>query len=95
MSFHVSTELHLIIYIKKTPNIKKEENDVIKRKSNRYYYTEKLKFNYNFKAATPMKHLFTYEEMRPSERTIQIIKQIAYTYRTIKMNGKYEVFCLN
>ena len=42
-----------------------------------------------------MKHLFTYEEMRPSERTIQIIKQIAYTYRTIKMNGKYEVFCLN
>lgn len=42
-----------------------------------------------------MKHLFTYEEMRPSERTIRIIKQIAYTYRTIKMNGKYEVFCLN
>lgn len=42
-----------------------------------------------------MKHLFTSEEMRPSPRTINIIKQIAYTYRVIKMNGKYEVFCLN
>lgn len=42
-----------------------------------------------------MKHFFTSEEMRPSERTIQIIKQIAYTYRAMKMNGKYEVYCLN
>ena len=42
-----------------------------------------------------MKHIFTSEEIRPSERTIKIIKQIAYTYRAIKMNGKYEVFCLN
>lgn len=42
-----------------------------------------------------MKHLFTLEESRPSERTIRLIKQIAYTYRAIQMNGKYEVFCLN
>ncbi len=42
-----------------------------------------------------MKHIFTSEETRPSERTINIIKQIAYTYRAIKMNGKYEAFCLN
>lgn len=42
-----------------------------------------------------MKHIFTSEEMRPSERTINLIKQIAYTCRAIKMNGKYEVFCLN
>ena len=42
-----------------------------------------------------MKHLFTPEEMRPSEKTIRLIKQIAYTYRTVKLNGKYEAFCLN
>lgn len=42
-----------------------------------------------------MKHLFTSEEMRPSEKTIRIIKQIAYTYRAIQMNGRYEVYCLN
>ncbi len=42
-----------------------------------------------------MKHIFTSEEMKPSERTINIIKQIAYTYRAIKMNRKYEAFCLN
>lgn len=42
-----------------------------------------------------MKQVFTSEEMSPSKRTISIIKQIAYTYRTIKRNGKYEVYCLN
>ena len=31
----------------------------------------------------------------PSEKTLQIIRQIAYTYRVIKVNGKNEVFCLN
>ena len=42
-----------------------------------------------------MKHFFTSEEMRPSKQTINIIKQIAYTYRVVKMNDNYEVFCLN
>lgn len=42
-----------------------------------------------------MRHIFTSEETRPSDKTISIIKQIAYTYRVMKMNGKYEVFCLN
>ena len=42
-----------------------------------------------------MKYIFTPKELRPSKRTIQIIKQIAYTYRAFKMNGKYEVLCLN
>lgn len=38
---------------------------------------------------------FTQEDLRPSERTLRIIRQIAYTYRVIKMNGKYEGLCMN
>ena len=38
---------------------------------------------------------FTRKETSPSEETLQIIRQIAYTYRVIKVNGKNEVFCLN
>ena len=38
---------------------------------------------------------FTQNEALPSEKTLQIIRQIAYTYRVIKVNGKNEVFCLN
>ena len=38
---------------------------------------------------------FTQKETLPSEKTLQIIRQIAYTYRAIKVNGKNEVFCLN
>ena len=43
-----------------------------------------------------MKHLFISEEvMRPSKQTIDLIKQIAHTYRVVKINGTNEVFCLN
>lgn len=42
-----------------------------------------------------MKQYSTSDEMRPSRKTINMIKQIAYTYRVIKMNGRYEAFCLN
>ncbi len=43
-----------------------------------------------------MTHFFTSEEpKRPSEKTLCLIRQIAYTYRTIKMNGRYEAYCLN
>ena len=35
--------------------------------------------------------IFTYEEMTPSERTIRLIKQIAYTYRV----AKQQAYCLN
>lgn len=42
-----------------------------------------------------MKQYSTSDEMRPSRKTINMIKQIAYTYRSIKMNGRYEAFCLN
>ena len=42
----------------------------------------------------PMKH-FTQEEHKPSAMTLTIIRQIAYTYRVIKMNGQSEAYCLN
>lgn len=35
--------------------------------------------------------IFTYEEMTPSEKTIQLIKQIAYTYRVVNR----QAYCLN
>lgn len=35
--------------------------------------------------------IFTYEEMTPSEKTIRLIKQIAYTYRTTNN----QAYCLN
>lgn len=38
---------------------------------------------------------FTQEEKRPSNKTLSIIRQIAYTYRVIKLNGQNEVYCLN
>lgn len=50
---------------------------------------------HNIIKQTPMKHFFTSEEMRPSEKTINLIKQIAYSYRAIKLNGRYEAYCLN
>ncbi len=38
---------------------------------------------------------FTSEEMNPSEKTLNIIRQIAYTYRTFTLNGKIHNYCLN
>ena len=38
---------------------------------------------------------FTTEEIKPSEKTLNIIRQIAYTYRVIKVNGRKEVYCAN
>ncbi len=43
----------------------------------------------------PMVRLFTPEELKPSEKTLNIIRQIAYTYRVIKINGKMQTLCLN
>lgn len=31
----------------------------------------------------------------PSESTIAVIKQYAYVFRTLKVDGKYVPFCLN
>ena len=50
--------------------------------------------NINKQYCVPMK-FFTSEEAKPSEKTLNLIRQIAYTYRVININGKYEVFCLN
>lgn len=41
-----------------------------------------------------MKH-FTLEEKNPSNKTLNFIRQIAYTYRVMKMNGQNEIYCLN
>lgn len=38
---------------------------------------------------------FTQEDLKPSEQTINLIRQIAYTYRTAVINGKVESYCLN
>ena len=39
---------------------------------------------------------FTQEDMNPSERTLHIIRQIAYTYRVIRMaDGRTMGMCLN
>jgi len=38
---------------------------------------------------------FTKEELTPSEKTLNIIRQIAYTYRAMKINGKLETYFLN
>ena len=42
-----------------------------------------------------MIELFTKEELTPSEKTLNIIRQIAYTYRAMKTNGKLETYFLN
>lgn len=46
------------------------------------------------KITEPMKH-FIQEEKKPSGKTLSIIRQIAYTYRVMKLNGQNEVYCLN
>ncbi len=35
--------------------------------------------------------IFTHEEMTPSEKTLRLIRQIAYTYRVVNQ----QAFCLN
>ena len=42
----------------------------------------------------PMQN-FTPEEMKPSEHVLNMIRQIAYTYRVLNINGKNEAYCLN
>lgn len=47
------------------------------------------------KNESPMEYIFTSEEVKPSEKTLNFIRQIAYTYRVIRMNGRTESYCLN
>lgn len=41
-----------------------------------------------------MKHS-TLEDAKPSDQTLSIIRQIAYTYRIVKATGKVSAYCLN
>ena len=65
--------------------------------SNPYLKIEKFKTKNNIKQkyTVPMKHFFTLETASPSEKTLNIIRQIAYSCRSIKVNGKCELVCLN
>ncbi len=38
---------------------------------------------------------FTSEDLCPSEKTLNIIRQIAYTYRAVTMNGRTASYCMN
>ena len=38
---------------------------------------------------------FTHEDLNPSEKTLRLIRQIAYTYRLFRIGGENHVFCLN
>ena len=39
--------------------------------------------------------IFTQDEIQPSPHTINFIRELAYTYRVIDMNGQMGVYCLN
>jgi hypothetical protein len=38
---------------------------------------------------------FNPEEQNPSEKTLDLIRQIAYTYRVMNFNGRNVGYCLN
>ena len=43
---------------------------------------------------SPMKY-FTPEELTPSEKTLNMIRQIAHCYKSIQVNGQRYTICLN
>lgn len=40
-------------------------------------------------------NIFTSEEKKPSEFTLRLIRQLAYTYRVAKVNGQAIPYTLN
>lgn len=42
----------------------------------------------------PMKY-FTPEEMKPSEKTLDLIREFAHSYQVMKMNARNGKLCLN
>ena len=42
-----------------------------------------------------MIELFTQGELTPSKKTLDFIRQFAYTCRSIKVNGRVETYSLN
>ncbi len=43
---------------------------------------------------SPMKY-FTPEELKPSEKTLNMIRQIAHCCKSIQVNGQRYTICLN
>ena len=39
--------------------------------------------------------IFTQEDVRPSEKTLQLIRQIAYSYQALNNKDNHKVYCLN
>lgn len=42
----------------------------------------------------PMKY-FTQEELQPSEKTLNFIRQIAYSYRLAQANNRNKPYCVS
>ncbi len=42
-----------------------------------------------------MQHFTQEENIRPSEKTLNFIRQIAYAYNTMKRYGQCPTYCLN
>ncbi len=42
-----------------------------------------------------MKHFFTQEELKPSEKALSFIRHFAYTYRAINMSGSNDIIFAN
>lgn len=39
--------------------------------------------------------IFTTEELNPSEKTLMLIRQLAYSYKTLHLNKNKKLICLN
>ena len=56
-----------------------------------YVYIEKITMNNLL-----MKKIFTQEEVQPSEAVLELIRQVAYTYRPLRLEGGVVIpYCLN
>ena len=43
-----------------------------------------------------MKKIFTQEEVQPSEAVLELIRQVSYTYRPLRLEGGVVIpYCLN
>lgn len=42
-----------------------------------------------------MTNYFTHDDWKPSEHSLGLIRQFAYTYRTYKVGDRYEAYCVN
>ena len=47
-----------------------------------------------YKRTQPMKY-FTQEELKPSEKTLNFIRQIAYSYRLAQADNRNKPYCVS